>query len=125
MNSGRRAVLVVALATFGFHLAFASRYGWFRDELYYVACARRLAWGYVDHPPVVAAIARVAWMLFGESLVGLRAFAALSAAGMTILAGETARVMGGGRFAQVLSAVVIVVGPFDLVIGHLFTMNCF
>ena len=70
----RRAQGAIALATFIAHLAFAARYGWFRDELYYAACARRLAWGYVDHPPMVAAIARLAHAIFGDSLVGLRVF---------------------------------------------------
>ena len=42
-----------ALAVLLFHLAFLPGYGIFRDELYYLACARRLDWGYVDHPPLV------------------------------------------------------------------------
>jgi hypothetical protein len=29
----------------------AGEYGWFVDELYFVACARRPDLGYVDHPP--------------------------------------------------------------------------
>ncbi len=29
-------------------------YGYFRDELYYLICGRHLAWGYVDHGPIVA-----------------------------------------------------------------------
>ena len=39
------AVIVLQLAT-------GWRYGLFRDELYYLACARHLDWGYVDHPPL-------------------------------------------------------------------------
>jgi hypothetical protein len=120
-----RLVVAIALGVVLFHLAFAARYGWFRDELYYVACARRLAWGYVDHPPMVAVFARLALALFGESLVGLRAFAALAAGGTALLAGELAREMGGARFAQGLAAFVTALAPYDLAVGHFYSMNAF
>jgi hypothetical protein len=121
----RRLEVVIAVAAFAVHLSFASRYGWFRDELYYVACARRLSWGYVDHPPMVAAVAKVALLLFGESLVGLRSFAALAAAATAILAAEIARAMGGSTYARALAAFAAAVAPYDLVIGQIYTMNAF
>jgi hypothetical protein len=34
-------------------------YGYFRDKFYYIACGRHLAWGYVDHGPIVALQARL------------------------------------------------------------------
>ena len=37
---------------FALLLAAGQQSGIFRDELYYIACANRLAWGYVDHPPL-------------------------------------------------------------------------
>ena len=43
-------------------------YGYFRDEFYYIACGRHLAWGYVDHGPIVALQARLGELLFGDSL---------------------------------------------------------
>ena len=42
------------------HLATAWRYGYFRDELYFIACSKHLAWGYVDQPPMVAVAAWLA-----------------------------------------------------------------
>src|SRR5215213_7940701 len=52
-NSSQRAslwpwVYVIAIAYFTLHLATSTRYGYFRDALYYLACAEHLAFGYVD-----------------------------------------------------------------------------
>lgn len=38
LDRDRRLVLAIAGAIVAFHLAYANHYGWFRDELYYVAC---------------------------------------------------------------------------------------
>ena len=53
-------------------LPFLGRYGWDRDELYFLSAARRPAFGYVDFPPVTAWIAWVVHALFGDSLDALR-----------------------------------------------------
>jgi hypothetical protein len=53
-------------------------WGYFRDELYYIACGQHLAFGYVDHGPIVALQARLAMLLFGKSLAGIRMFSALA-----------------------------------------------
>ena len=55
------------LAKLLLHVASASGYGYFRDEFYYLACADRLAWGYVDHPPLSIAVLAVVETLFGSS----------------------------------------------------------
>jgi len=73
----RVADLAPALAILAFHLAFLPGYGVFRDELYYIACGRRPAWGYVDHPPLVAWVAWLVVQLVGESHLVLRAISAL------------------------------------------------
>ena len=71
-TSGPALVLYVAAAKLLLHLLTASRYGIFRDEMYYLACSQRMAWGYVDQPPGGVAMAWLARHLFGESLLGLR-----------------------------------------------------
>ena len=48
----RGATVALLVVTALVHLPAIARYGWFRDEFYYVSCAQRLAWGYVDQPPL-------------------------------------------------------------------------
>ncbi len=118
---------IYAFAAFAalLHLAFSGRYGFFRDELYYAACGEHLAWGYFDHAPLVAAVARFSRFLFGDSLFALRFFPALSAAAKVFLAGSMARSMGGGRFAQCLSALAVLVAPVYLTFDNFLSMNAF
>jgi RNA polymerase sigma factor (sigma-70 family) len=43
-----RIVAGLAIVALIVHLLTIHRYGYFRDELYYIACARHLDFGYVD-----------------------------------------------------------------------------
>ncbi len=124
-TSGPALVLYVAAVKLLLHLLTASRYGIFRDEMYYLACSHHMAWGYVDQPPGGVAIAWLARHLFGESLLGLRLIPALAGAALVWLTGRLAREMGGGRFAQLLSALAILVVPLYIVLDHWITMNAF
>ena len=92
-----RPVAVVVLAKSALNLAFAGRYGWQRDELYYRAAGLHLQGGYVEFPPVTALLSRLARALFGGSLVGFRAFAILAGAGTVVVAALVARELGGAR----------------------------
>ena len=118
--------LVAALAGVKFlvHLAAAGRYGYFRDELYFLDCARHLDWGYVDHAPLVAVYAKIA-LLLGGSLPAVRLLPALAGAGMVVLAMLIARQLGGGRFAQTLTGLCVLAAPFYLIGDGLLTMNAF
>ena len=42
------------------------------DEAYYWLWSRNLAWGYFDHPPLIAAIIRAGTALFGDTSFGVR-----------------------------------------------------
>jgi hypothetical protein len=114
----------LAIGLFATHMALAHRYGIFRDELYYVACGRHLAFGYVDHPPLVALMARVTCAVLGDSVRALRVLPAVCAAASVWLGAELARTFGGGRFAQGLAAVCILVAPEFLGTCHILSMNC-
>jgi uncharacterized membrane protein len=73
--------------------------------LYFLACGRRLAWGFVDQPPLTPALARLSDELFPGSLVGLRVWPALMAGALVVLASLTAREMRAGRTGQIAAAV--------------------
>src|SRR6266513_522673 len=57
----------LALVALIVHLLTIDRYGYFRDELYYIACARHLDFGYVDLAPLSAFLLRIELILFGSS----------------------------------------------------------
>ncbi len=114
-----------ALTACVIHLLFNGGYGYFRDELYYAACGQHLAWGYVDHAPLVAMIARLSRMLFGDSLRALRFFPALSSGAKILLAGWIVRELGGRRFAQVLAGTAMLLCPIYLTMDNFLSMNAF
>ena len=100
-------------------------YGIFRDELYYVANGRHLGLGYVDHPPLIGWISWLTTTLFGESQLALRIFPALAAGLTVVLVCRTARAMGGGLWAQILTGVATALAP--LFVGNFgyLSMNAF
>ena len=106
------------------HVVLANRYGYFRDELYFLDCGRHLDWGYVDHAPLIALVARLALFL-GGSLPALRVFPALAGAALVALTGLIAWRLGGGRFAQCLAGLAVIVMPIYLGIDSILTMNAF
>ncbi|HQK77888.1 MAG TPA: hypothetical protein PKZ25_16960, partial [Candidatus Hydrogenedentes bacterium] len=63
---------LLALAKLALHLAFVNRYGYFRDELYYLACGHHLDWGYVDFPPLIGLMAAFVRRTMGDSLLAIR-----------------------------------------------------
>ena len=118
-------VALIALAKFAVQFGTAGGYGIFQDELYFLACARHLAWGYVDHPPLIAGVTWLAVHVFGVSLWGLRFLPAVAGGGLVWMTARVAREFGGGRGAQILAAVAVLPVPVYLMLGHWLTMNAF
>ena len=117
--------VIIALAVLLLHLLTVDRYGYFRDELYYLACSHHLDWGYVDQPPMIVAITWLTRHLLGESLLALRLLPALAGSAVVILTAMMAREMGGGRFAQSFSALCMASAGIYLILDHILTMNAF
>jgi predicted membrane-bound mannosyltransferase len=81
------ALGAVALAVMLLHLACITQYGYFRDEFYYLACTRHLAWGYVDHPPLSIFILWLVTKLFGDSLIAIRILPVLASGALVFMTG--------------------------------------
>jgi hypothetical protein len=113
-------VLVVVALKCALTFAVAGRYGWHRDELYYAVAGLHVQGGYVEFPPVTALLAALARVLFGWSLVGLRAFTVLASARTVFVGALVARELGATRRAQTLAAVLIAFCPGMLATNWLF-----
>jgi hypothetical protein len=116
---------VVPGAVMGLLIVSAAGDGYFRDEFYYLACSRRLAWGYVDHPPASVALLWFVRVVAGDSLLVLRVVAALAAAAVVVLTGVLARRLGAGAFGQLLAMIGMAVAPGMLAIASFYSMNVF
>lgn len=115
------AVFVCAGLVAAVLLVFAPRYGFHRDELYFMTNAEHPAWGYVDHPPVTPMLGWLSQLLFGDTLFGLRALTAIVAA-LTVIAGAAVCTeVGGGRAAAALTAVATATTSTVLAFGHMLT----
>ena len=116
--------LAFALVAVVLHAATAWRYGYFRDELYFIACSKHLAWGYVDQPPLVAI---AAWLAAPTDyqLVALRALPIVAAALTVYLVVRLTRELGGGTFAQMLAGIATLLMPAYLLLGNTLTTSSF
>ena len=117
-------ISIINLLIYVFTLYYTS-YGIFRDELYYIACANRPAFGYVDHPPLSIWILAIWKILLGDSLFVIRLLPAfISSASIFILGLFTLR-LGGGKSAVIISTVTFMLTPIFLGMTTIYSMNVF
>lgn len=102
-------------------VAVAPRYGFHRDELYFMVNADHPAWGYVDHPPLTPMWGRLSQAMFGDSLIGLRVLPALVAGAIVVAVAALTRELGGDRRAATLAAWVTATTATVLALGHMLT----
>ena len=114
-----RPIWLIAAVVAAVHLAVATRYGWHRDEFYYVICGRHLAWGYADQPPLAPLLARLMAALPG-GVLPLRLLAVALQVGCVLLAPLLAAEFGGGRRAQIITAAAIGACPVFVASSLLF-----
>jgi hypothetical protein len=118
-------LIVLSLTKLLIHFVASGRYGYFRDELYYIACGENLDFGYVDHPPFIAIVTKLSRLLLGDSLFALRFFPAVAGALALFLTGLIVRELGGKRAAIHLAAVAVLIAPILLAINGFLSMNAF
>ena len=98
-------------------------YGYFRDELYYLACADHLAFGFVDHPPLSIALLKVWRAAFGDSLVSIRLVPALAGALTVYLTVRLAQRLGATPTAAALAGLALLCAPALFAFDHYYSMN--
>jgi hypothetical protein len=125
LADGMGIAYAFALIGFGMQMLTNARYGYFRDELYFIATSDHLAWGYVDFAPLSSLLLKVSRTLFGTSPHALRFLPALCFAGLIALTGLIARELGGKRFAVFLACGSILLAPAFLGEMTRYSMNGF
>jgi 4-amino-4-deoxy-L-arabinose transferase-like glycosyltransferase len=118
-------VLAVALAQLVLLIATSTRYGYHRDEMYFIVAGGHPAFGYPDQPPIVPLLTWTMNWLAPGSLLVLRLPSALAAVATTVLAACIAREVGGRRAAQTIAALCAASSGFALATGHFVTTTTF
>jgi Dolichyl-phosphate-mannose-protein mannosyltransferase len=116
---------VIAAVQLSVLIATSTRYGYHRDEMYFIVAGSHPAFGYPDQPPLVPLLCWAMNHLAPGSLFVLRLPSALAAATTTVLAALVAREIGGGSRAQVIAAVCTACSGFALATGHFVTTTTF
>ncbi len=119
-------LLSLALAKLLIQFAGINHYGFFRDELYYIACGEHLAWGYIDQPPLIALIAWFARHTFGDVAVRRppSACAGRRCCVFSSRVGSRAN-SAAACFAQFLAALAMLLAPAYLAFDSFLSMNAF
>lgn len=118
-------LILVCGGLFTVLVATSDRYGYHRDELYFIAAGGHPAFGYPDQPPLVPLLCHAMQVLAPGSLTVLRLPSALAAAVATFVAALVAREVGGGRLGQLLAAGCTAVASIVVVTGHFVTTTTF
>jgi len=118
-------VWVSAAGAVALLLAVSGRYGFHRDELYFIVAGRRLDWGFVDQPPLTPALARVSESVLGLSPTAIRVLPALAVGLVSLVTALMARRFGAGRGGQVFAAFTSGFTGVLLGVGHLLSTAVF
>lgn len=105
-NPGLAVCLLLSVLSLILHLMTYNTLGFHRDEFLYLALGKHPAAGYWSNPPLIGWISYVAQKLPFNALFSIRLISALAGAYMVLLAGLTARELGGKAYAQILASLM-------------------
>ena len=120
-----RALALLATLFAALLIAVGARYGYHRDELYFLVLGAHPAFGYVDEPPLVPLLAHAMDALGGHHLLVLRVPSALAGAGVVVLTGLIAREFGAPPRGQVLAAACMGASGTLLAVSHLMSTTTY
>ncbi len=116
-------LLTLAGVAFVAHMLVAGNYGYFRDELYYIADGYHLQAGYVDQPLLMGWLAALLRVTVGDGLVAIHIVPALACAAIVVVTGLMAAELGGGRVAQLVAGVAALFALDYIAAGSIFSMD--
>lgn len=118
-------VWAIALGAVTLEMALSARYGYHRDELYFLVAGQHPALGYVDQPALAPLVARASSVLFANSLTGLRVIPALLLGWQILVSSSLARMLGGEARARRVAALATALCGEYLATAHLLTTTVF
>lgn len=120
-ESDNVTLIFLASAKVIIHFLTNTAYGLNSEEFLQLAMADHLAWGYHEGPPFFPFIAALGRPVFGDTIFAIRLLPAVAGGGLVILTGLLVRELGyGGRFAEVLGGVSVIIAPVFLRTNTLF-----
>jgi hypothetical protein len=126
-SAGTDAWALVGIATVValVHVLTNGRYGFHRDEFQTLSDALHMDWGFVAYPPFTPFVERISMALFGHWMIGLRMASVISQASVIVISGLMAKELGGGKLAQVATALATALAPLALFEGTEFQYTTF
>jgi 4-amino-4-deoxy-L-arabinose transferase-like glycosyltransferase len=120
-------ILLISLLNFLVYILSISftSYGIFRDELYYIACADRLDFGYVDHPPLSIWVLAIWKFIFGDGVFVIRIIPAIVSSATVFMIGLFTVRIGGGKNSVIISTITFLLTPIFLGMSTIYSMNTF
>lgn len=119
----RAIVAALMVAAVACQLVCIEQYGWFRDELYYLACGAHPAFGYVDHPPLIGWLAWLVRNALGSSFLAVRIVSVMAGAAVIGMTARLAERLGAKGSGVVLAALGAWLAPTYLFLAHHLSMN--